>query len=86
MATFATPWDTEQARPERPAGQHRQLDRRQLPRRQPDHHHLAGRRQRLEHLRRLGHLGQGVRLDEALLHHLAGSQQVGARLEDQLDP
>ena len=48
-----------QPRPDRPAGEDRLLDRATAPwRRQPDHHHPARRRQRLQHRRRLETLGR----------------------------
>ena len=54
IATFATPGTPSSARPDRPARQHRQLDQGQLVRGEPDHHHPARRRERLQHRRRLG--------------------------------
>ena len=51
-----------------------------------DHHHPVRRRERLEHLRRLGDVRQRVRLREALRHHLPGSIEVRAGLEDEEDP
>jgi hypothetical protein len=76
-----------EARPDLPARQHRHVDQRHVPGGEPDHQDPAGRRQRLEHAGRLGHVRDPAGgLDQALLHQLPGLQHVGPRLEDQLDP
>ena len=55
-------------------------------RREADHHHPGHRRARLQHLGRLGGAGKGYGgLRKALLDDLAGTQQIGSRLEDELD-
>src|SRR5215472_7042843 len=56
-----------------------------LPRRQPDHGDPADRGQRLDHDRRAAHIGQGMRLGHAFLHHLPRGVQVRAGLEGQVD-
>ena len=76
-----------EARPQRPARDDRLLDRRQVLRGEADHHHAARRRQRLQHRRRLGDVGEGgsAQLGEALLHELATLVDVVAGLEHQHD-
>ena len=72
--------NAQQARPDRPAGEHRHLDQRQLARAQAHHHHPVLGRQRLQHLRGLRHVGQGMRLRKSLGDDLAGTVDV-VRLE-----
>jgi hypothetical protein len=79
--------DAEQPRPDRPASEDALLDRRERAGAvgQPDHQHAARRRRRVQHQRRLGHVGQRVRLRQALLDEGAPLVEVRARLEDQDD-
>src|SRR5581483_8141144 len=76
----------QQGRPDGPVGHHRLLHQVHRLRRQADLHDPAGRRQRLDHDRRTGPVGQlGRRLGHPLRHPLPGLEGVGAGLEDQLD-
>jgi len=77
--------NTHQARPDVPASEEGHVDQGHLVRREPDEHHAARGRDRLEHLGRFRDLGQGMCLGESLLHHLASIEDVRARFEDHLD-
>ena len=74
-----------QARLDRPAGQHGHLDQGKCVRGEPDLHAAVRRRDGLKHHRWLGDRRQGIDLNQALLHHLPSLQDVGPRLEKQLD-
>ena len=75
----------EQPRHDRPPGQYGQVDQAELARAEPDEHHVAGGRHRLEQDRRPGHVRQHERLGQPLLHQLAGLVEVGAGGEVQVD-
>ena len=76
----------QQAKLDRPVGDHRKVHEAVLFRRDPDLHRPAGRRQGLEHDRRAGREGQGTdRQLETLLHQLPGMQDIGSHLEDEAD-